>query len=112
MLHHFVVLLLRTQHILKQPNKITLGNHHRGLLITAHGTGEHDTLENHIILCVPIHKLRLQKVNDSLLLHNFKPFVRRYVNHGAKQLHKHISVLAALSGCIDIVRQVLLECLD
>jgi len=87
LLHHLIVLLLRTEHILQQPDQVALSNDTSCVIIPAHGAAEHDTLQDHVIFRIAIHQLRLQEFDEALLCHGFKPLIRRYVDHSAQQFH-------------------------
>lgn len=47
-----------------------------------------------------------------MLLHDLGPLVWGDVDHRTQQLNKQVRILATLASRINIVRQVLLECLD
>ena len=84
LLHHLVVLLLGTQHLLQQLDQVRISDDLRGLVIAAKRADQHNTLEHYVILGVSIHQLALQEAQHIVRLHHFDPVVGRHVHHGAE----------------------------
>jgi len=112
LLDHLVVFLLRAEHVLQQLDQVRVGDHVSCDVVSAHCAAQHHALEHHVVLRIPRHQLRLQKVNDALLLHGEFPLVGGDVDHGAEQFNEHIGVFLALDRVVNVVGQVFLEGLD
>jgi len=102
LLHHFIILLFGAKHILQQFYQITVRNLLGGLVVSAQGTDKHHTLEHDVVLCIAVHELVLQELEDAFTFHHLVPPVSRHVHHGTEKLKQQIGIFPALNCQLDV----------
>lgn len=73
LLDHFIIFLLGAEQVLQELNQVRRCNRLCDLIIAANRADQHDALEQDVILCVAVHQVVVQELNQVPLLNFFGP---------------------------------------